>query len=488
MRSKPSTASESRPTALLVGGLLGAIALSILAAVAIGRTWLGLPGVQLRRLTSERYTQVVRQADATLSDAARQGLIAANVSTLLAAAQRDPTTAARNRDTLQKMIRELRGTQLGRLQQAAFLILDLEQAGIPAERWWPTLEPVLRGLERAKFAHFLPDLIAQRTAVFEALGFGPGSARVEAEQVIGHPHGPFLQFFVSHLRQLEENLGVADPSAAALCQGVARRLLRQWVLDPAPSGLRLLAADLLAEELKTAAPPPSTSSLAYALREWRKAYHASASARPSPISPLSLQHGPELCFGWHLALAKGAIWLVRISSAAVVSALVAVAALAWCLRSGAHRSVNRVSLQSGALLAVLAVGVALVLSGMLSSNATDDLRRWGGGAGWPREPWVVGGLTAALLGLAALLSPRLRRARYPAALRVLIVAAPAWLLLSAASVLTGWETGRALADYEEGVRQVCEQSDPFTGLDASYTRMLEELRAWDPNTAGQTPW
>jgi hypothetical protein len=100
---------------------------------------------------------------------------------------------------------------------------------------------------------------------------------------------------------------------------------------------------------------------------------------------------------------------------------------------------------------------------------------------------VAGGLTAALLGLAALLPLRPRPTRQSLAARVCLAAAPAWLLLSAASLLAAWQTGHALAQYENCVRQALEQPEPLTGSHASYAKMLEELRTWDPNTLAQAP-
>ena len=422
---------------------------------------------------------------ARMSPEAHEGLVSANLSSLFTLAVHEPEVRSANRDTVQQMIGLLQHTQIGRLQLTAFLMLDLERAGTPPEQWWATLEPLLAGLEQTTFSHYLHELIEHRTRIFESkpIGLGPGSARAYAEQTLGHPHGPFLQFFVDRLRRVAQARRTEDDGSAEICRRITRRLLRQWVLDPGPVGLRLLAADLLADNLEAlgTTTPMNHGELARRLRAWRAAYRNQAANRPMPIPPLSLRWSPEPCPEEYQGALRSLSLLVWTAAATLAAALLTVV----CLPLGFSAAL-RLPLRWWHLAGVLATGLVilgawLAWSVLWPRDVADDLHRFASdGLAWPRQPFAAGAVTLALLGLWALPaagSTGLRRARLA---RLALVAAFTWFVLSLALIGVRAYASVNLAEYELSTAPALLPDEYAAMAGAEADKLLDGVRVWTP--------
>lgn len=462
--------------------LLGAaVVLSIGGAVQLYGLWLRLPGVRWRHATAEAYTAALRAAEARMSPQARQGLIAANVSNLFTAVYMRPEPAGAYRPTLERMLGQLRDTQLGRLQLAAFLMLEMERAGTPVEQWWPTLQPLLPGHEQASPSHFLGELIDHRTGLFRSLGFGPASAWASADRAVGHPHGPLLQFLVSRLERLATAREAAADGSAESCRRLVRRLLRQWTLDAAPAGLRLLAADLLAHALDGPAADADARELAAQLRAWREAYRVAAAPRPVPLPLVGLREAPEprpAVYERLLADLFRVMWAAALTLAAAVVALAAVA-VSW-------RTMWRTSPGRTAWLASPLIALALVVAGgawLLGDGrlGQDDLRRLGyPDLGWPHAPLAAAGLVVIVVwGGPLLLAGRATEwgVRWR---RVADLATLVWLFLALTLAVCGALAAAELRGYESWPGGVAAggEIEAIAGVEAA--RHLEALSAWTP--------
>jgi hypothetical protein len=451
----------------------------VVSAVATGQLrgfWQSLPGVRLRQLNDEAYYRAMRQANARLSPEARDGLWMVNFSRDFTHALQDPAHAA-GRDTLQQNLGELDHTQFGRLQLAAFVMLDLERAGQPPADWWPQVEPLLSGLATGGFQHYLAELIAQRAPALEELGLGPGTARSESSRLVAYAHGPLLQYLTDRLDRLTAARLDAGDESAVVCARINRTLLREWTLAEGPAGLRLLAADLLANHLEhalTAAPAPE---LVAELRAWRAAYREAALDRPQPIFLLSEAAGPEPVppaynrLLWRTSLA---VWL---AGATLIAGALALISAGLCRRSFLSPIPRRQV--AGLVVAGLAVGGWVVWWLVDPLSATLDLRRFGvDDTGWPRLPIFAGALVAALLCLASLLPAR--PARRGGLLSVAVTAVTAWLVLAAVLLAVSLSASSAQHTYENESRAAQDRGEITAIAGPEADTRLAGLRAWHP--------
>ena len=469
--------------------LAAAVVLSIVAGVQTYRLWRNLPGVRVGRLyrkggaEREGYLQEMRQANAKMSAEAREALGAAELSGAFTAALFDERVLAVNRDLVQSRLSTLVHTEIGRLQLAAMFMLEMERAGKPPEQWWPTLVPLLSGYSRACYAHYLQRLIDNRREVFRKVGLPPGTARVEALRYVGHPHGPMLEFLVSRLRRVADARRDNDPESAAVCQQVSRRLLKEWVLESGPLGLRLLAADLLARELEIAATsaPADQTALAKRLREWRAAYHAGADTRPVPAIPLSYREGPELFPADYDRLAGRVTRTLWAAGSTIAAAVLTVLALAVGVSTGAKWPAWGWLEPMGAVLAIAVIAALVLVHALAPGTVADDLRRLGSGeTGWPRTPFVAAGLVLVVMALTWLWPTRAESPLGARSMRTARVATTAWLALCVFLMVFAARTGVALRDYEELTGDVtpAEEYSIIAGTDDG--EFLEALRAWTP--------
>ncbi len=460
-----------RPTLLAIGLLLGAGSL-----LELRWAWRGLPVPKLELVSPQRVQKAIADARSSMPGPARAGVLLAIIS-------RHFTTALHEPDALPRLIEDARAgnaqlttTQVGRLQLVALNMLGLEREGVPIAEWWPKLQPYLAGLESASFAHFLPELLAANTEIWTGLGLGPGSARRSARNIVGFPHGPFLQYFVARMEKLAQAREEAgDAGGADACRRMVRRLLRQWVLDPGPPALRLLAADLLAESLLDR-PTGAAKDVARDLQQWRAAYRDRAAQRPLSAPLLSTTYGPALDLASEnrlLNLAALCLWLGGATAAAMVASL---ALARWWIVGEPAGQAERV-LVGGLSIVVLVMVAGLVALSAAQQTVQDDLHRTvSDQLGWPRLPFVAGGAMFALLALVALLSfrsgRRIAHAGGTAAIACLLLA----LTLAGTCLLTRAATDR----YETRLAELLDHSELEAVAGPEADRWLDRLRAWSP--------
>jgi hypothetical protein len=454
-----------------------AIVLSLVAGLQAWRLWSNLPGVRLARLTRADYQRAQREAEAGMSRQARQGLIAANVSHLFTSVLQNPEVYPATFDTLQRMLSELPDTQLGRLQLAAFLMLEMERAAVPVGQWWPRLAPVLSGLEQAQFSHFLAPLEDNRTDIYHSLGLSAGAARAQAEEIMGQPHGPLLQYLAPRLARLAQSRAAYNDGSDVLCRRLLFKLLRQWTLDDGPPGVRLLAADLLAQAITAGdvpiLDPVAGAKVAVQLRQWREAYRSAAAAHPPLPYPLAVGQVPDLYPELSSQFATTLpfrMWMLGAMLAAVL-----VGAVALTIARGEFLSLPRRTLNY-ALLA--AVASAFVLGGWAWAKlggavVADDVRRLVPGTGGP--PWtpILGfSLLALLLISTALPHPGARPPRRARAGRVAAIAVWACMLLGVYSLpFSDWISPDHIGGRGDRIARVAGDY---------YVHLLDALQAWQP--------
>ena len=480
--SQPNRSRRVKLAALVV--LVAAAAVSALAGWSALGLWQGLPYSQIKALSGEEVVAAFRAASLSAPEQVREAWLLTDVGKQFTAALRDEAALERLSGEVASYAAGQTRTQLGRLQQAATRMLEQERAATPIELWWPALEPYLTGLSQANFAHFEHELIVAWTDVYRSLGVAPGTACRSARLHVGHHHGPFLQHFVTRLRRVAEAEEQRDNLAAAqTCRTIVRRLLRQWVLDRGPPGVRLLAADLLADMLE--AEPASTaassaSRLARDLRAWRALYHENA--RQRPVEFLRLTSEPSLCpreyerlFTW-LALST---WTC---AAAIGVGLVALlTGWAWLIRHRGDAHPLR------AFIMATIVTVVIVATGMLwllfaPDTIREDFRRdWSltSLAEWWRHPLVSAALAIVLVFVAALIRRAPSGAKPARLVRLSAGASATWLMLATLGLVCTLAANAAQTAYERATHAAA--LDPIqavAGPDAD--RLLEGLRSWDP--------
>jgi len=473
------------------GGLAGPLLVTVAAA---GLTLVSaFSGLQLAgrlvaflspRLRSESIQNAQRTAFSNAPPEARQGLALALISEAGAAALRDPDRVRQAIADAGNYARLATRSQLPRLQAAALRIRALEAANEPVASWWPAVAPYLSGLDSAHFPHFAEELRAAWVATYDALGMPPGMAYELASRAVGHPHGPLLQYLSRVTRDMARQLEASDPAAAQDVERAVTRLLREWVLAPGPAGLRLLAADLLAEWLEDGSlanraaaegAPDSRARLAASLRDWRQRYRDEARRRP--LTLFAPTRAPALAPAAHEALLRRVGLLLSLAgvlaSAGPFSML-----FVWPWLARARRASTRWSVALVGALATLAG--ALLASWLLGRFARDlnlaDLRRLYAGdvlhlvAPAMTCALAVCGLLAATLWLRG-------HASWPARLGAVSVSL---LLMSAGAVQGGvWFAESARRHYERETR-VAAQDEYAAIAGADAEALLAPLRAWQP--------
>ncbi len=473
MRTRTLPATRVPRPWLVVVLLVAAVGVSLMAGVQLRAFWLRLPGVYVHRTAPVAMRQVLEQAQRSMPAAAREGLAAARISELFTAAWRDADSLTTGRAEARQWVATLRQTQLGRVQLAAFALLEAEQAGTPAEDRWPVIEPLLKGLDQATLAHSLDAAMAHYAAALRAppLAYDPATARAYADLLVRQPHGPLLQHLVAALDEVAAARADADDGSAEACHAVQRRLLREWVLEAGPAGLRLLAADLLAARLET-----TEAGLAERLRAWRRAYREVAEVRPVPLPLLSLRQEPDSDPAGHARLAGAVYWLAWLAGAACGVAAVTVIGMALGL-TGVLRNPPR---RTYALAAVLTVAVVAAAGWLLAALAPawchEDLRRLGDAqAGTARLP-IVAIVAAAAALVAAGVGLAIRGDHTPRYARTALLGLMSWLLLAGVLLAGVGLAAGALKAYT-----AAEDGGTYAALaGAQAEQWLADLRAWHP--------
>lgn len=452
---------------------LSAVALTLLAVVLCVGVAAPLLHLDALRLDRARVRKAQEVALSTGSAELREGYALLVAMSQFTAALRDPSRLDALQESLASIAAAARHTQTPRLAQAAVRGRRLELAGRPVADWWRELAPYLNGLEHADFSHFQQPLRDAWRGVFEAEGLPTVEAAHMAELAVGDEFGPFLQHASRMLTSLEQSLEAAgDADAARTCRTLRRRLLRQWILERGPAGLRLLAADLLQRELCNAA-ASNEQALANDLAAWRAAYRDAARKGHPPLMGVSRMPDPapeeERTYLGRLlkcvALAGGV---------AGASLLAMVSGLSW-RRSPRQPSFGRAAVNA-CIGAVACAGLALLAAPSVGSNADRAHLQnvW---------PWILPaatGLFAALAGPLLLTWPAIRsspgRGRFAA---TCASACGLWLLLAAGLCATGGYTSSAAREMTR--KRALALEDRFAAVAGPQSQeLLTRLRAWTP--------
>ena len=457
--------------------LLGVAAtVTVINALQLHALWNRLPANSAKRVDWE----AVARARSAWSGRAYEGWVLATLSNHVTDARHRPQRIDELLEDTRAGVTLVHRTQVARLQLASLTLLQLERGGAAVEHQWQRVLPYLEGLDHAVFEHGLADLIDAETLLYQNAGVSAGAARRWATGTFGYAHGPFLQEFVGQMRRIGNHLGEAgDADGAALCARVTLRLLRQWVLEPGPAGLRLLAADLLAEYIAAVDAVGAPPTLAAKLQSWRTAYRAGAAARPVPPAAIRLGNEPVPAQAASSATSwlGFTIWCTAALIPVVLIGLLTIPGVFKPVSGGPHRGARRFIAATPAVL-VLLIGWAVIASA--PDLVHDALQRIvSDGLGWPRMVFVAGGTAILFVALsaAALTSNRksLRSWIESAAHTVLV----SWLLLSVAGVAVTVVAGRAYTAYDRALAapwpaQTAAIADP------NAAGLLDELRAWEP--------
>jgi hypothetical protein len=482
MRRTPAVDGRGPPFARPLAFLLGALLLSGPAGWSAYQLWLRLPRQRVQRLQADELQAAVARGRRDAGPEVREAWALRQASNALTEALTKRIGPEQLRADVAEATRALSRSQVGRLYQAAVRMWLLEQGGEPLEKWWSAVRPFLQGLDGAHFAHRQEALTRHWARAYESVGVGPGTAYGLAEDVVGHPHGPFLQFFTTHLRRIiDERRQAGDAAGAAICRRVLHGLLKQWVLERGPAGLRLLAADLLSADLEAEASSETaadTKRLADELRSWRAAYRQAAQARPLAI--LDARPGPSVAPTAHERLLRRTVLMTWLASATATAGAVAVV-LAW---AGLPR--RRLAARGGRLiLHAVVVAVLLTVAGLVWIYGRPDAVRADLRADfsslryWWRHPFVAAGLTLGLLLIAAVLQRRVTDGKSPWLARVGLAAAATWLVLAAALWGSAIAGERARRGYERAARAAREDAIATT-IGPRSEQALAALRRWRP--------
>lgn len=138
------------------------------------------------------------------------------------------------------------------LYALGFRLLALDRSSATAVQKWNALGPQIRALQKLELIHGQQDLFEFWRRVYHSVGLSTAVASMAADEHIRFPHNAWLVFMDQQFTELAAEL---DESDAAVVQNLHRRLLYTTLSEPAPIGLRALAAerfgasDLLPTEL-----------------------------------------------------------------------------------------------------------------------------------------------------------------------------------------------------------------------------------------------
>ncbi len=488
MVKRSKTAPPPRPdrAPAPVVAFRAAILLLALVLTAVGVQWLRgvwqqLPGNAAARINWD----AVKRARQSISGDGREGRILLILSDHVTQALHEPERIPLLLDDARQGMAMLRRSDLGRLHVATLVILQLQDEGAAPKLWWPAVQRYLGGLDNASFDHYMPAYVAAESALYERYGVAAGSAQALVLAGSAGAHGPFLQVFTQQMATVRVALRDAgEVETAAMCRRLVRRLLRAFLLESAPAGLRLIAADLLATEIEahTEEATAVEHEIAAKCRAWRAAYHGSAagmSVAPMPVRvtdvPMPTETGGAL--GTRLLLAT---WLA--AAAAAVALFTIATAGVWLLRPEVSGDRIRPGLAVAMVSAALILGVGWLLLGIAPGWGHSEILRineWGSDRPQARPlgtPWWP--IVAAVVGLGVLLVGRIAVQKVTA-WRLLVPPAWLWLALAVLLLAVTWSTERAREAHDEFLARPLDAHTEAVA-DPDHAGLLADLRAWKP--------
>jgi hypothetical protein len=487
----PAAAARPATTSAIVAILLAA-GLSLAAGLLCRSAWRRLPNLQIAASEAAKLTAAREAALKAGSREARDGFLAMLLARQAQRLGRPDFEAATAELEIGAIARNMTASGLGRLHQAAARIAALEQAGSGVEAWWPAVRPMLQGLEAAPLNHHYAAIEPLLARAYESTGLSPAAAQNLATLHLVPTHGAFLQAFASQMTRIAQHLKPSDAAASKLSEVLTLRLLRDWTLEPGPIGLRLLAADLLAERLDADA---ASAELARSLRAWtdsvRRGQRAAAADWLSAAEGVTVDPDANRAARRNLvvssALVGANLLLAAIGLVIVVPAWLAARRGECLLPTARHLA--------GLEIALLAASAVLLVALLRPDWVATDQRLllvWAAGGDAAREPahgtwhasywWhipVIAAGAAALLLLcrAAWCATRPRGSRIGAfsasVVRAWLVSGALALLAVAASIRT---LDRQLAALTASARKG--EAALILGDDAE--KPLAGLRAWRP--------
>jgi len=458
---------------------LGALALTALAAWRGVALWKSTPHAQTERLDSDQIIAAFQDANAQAPADVRDGLLLASLSHIFTAAMLREDLLADAHARTNEFFLGVRTSQLGRLQQAALALLDLDAHGAPPEVQAVTLQPYLSGLDRASLTHHEAAVLAHNARVFRTLGVSTGTAAELARLRAGHPHNPLLEFLAPRLEALAENREQAgDNETASTYRRLVLRWLRDWVLEPGQAGTRLLAAQQLADAGPASSRPVLPADLSTLLRTWRASYLDESRRRP--VELLGSLHQPCVLPQEHDALVRAlsfATWTAGACAPVVLLGLIGGVALLFRRTS----PLGRGSLLAAALGALLVVLVHLLTISFAAEWIRADFRRdFTTLSGCWRHPLLAAGLAVLATTLLGAFAPRPQHGPASRAARLAAVWLSTWLILAAVLLALTIRAESRLAEYQSHLGAALDAGEMQAMLGPDAEQRLAPLRAWTP--------
>lgn len=525
-----ATASAATIAAAPAGGLLPramlllvALLLSVAAAREAMRLALAVPQIRYAVVEAADALPAARQRVLQGEEELRDAWNCAVVSRQIVRAATGRGDAAAAQRSAAELVRTVRSTRLPRVQFALARLMVLDGADSergsteaaparPAAEIWAALRPYLEGLYSPRDPggdapdapaddrnesgrgprppisiaetprHQLHPLLDALAREYRAARLDPATARSLAELTVGAAHTAFLQCLYERFESLAERIDAdGAPESAEALRMTVLSVLRQFVLEPGPAGLRLAAADLLACALEdeSGAVARERTALARTLRQWREEVRAELRARPA--SALAIQSEPVLARAEYERAVRRLMTCTWMASGLAVSLLAALA-LGFATLTARGRTVGlRWGGAAGALVALGVLAGAWAWSAQPLDALNEELRRDFSSAayGW-RHPFlsaalalltlVVAGVVRGVMRRGADAAHRLAATGMTGVLSTIVLAAALW-------AACGWASS-ALAALQ---RATADAEPLHTVIPSGRTdEMLNSVSAWIP--------
>lgn len=465
-RTPPPAGNRLRHAFLRALVTLVALAVTILAAAGVQGMWNRLPRARAERF-EERSDSVVQKTFRVAREVApanvQHALACQYVAERYLDAWRDPNRLAAAHTGVE-WVSQASVNDLGRLQAVSLRLLELDRAGKPPATQWDRIATDLQPLATGDFAHHITDLIKVYAKAYDNLGLSSLMA-YQASVSVANAHGPWLEDTVQRL----QTLAAHEPAAADVCHRIVRRLLRQWTLDPAPVGLRLIAADRLARELATS-PDETERELGTQLAEWRTAVRDARIACPPPSPLLAPMRDENVAPAQHATVMNTLLCLLTALGTAIGAGVITLLLLVlrMIVRSDATAQAGRWPYRAGFIVTALLFVGALQWPTFWPARAAVEQLRLGhiSEVGRPWFPAFAGLLAIVLILLGGLLR-RPQGVTVPYVHRAATVGLIAWLWMSVVAFVGGDSLLVQLKSYDA----------------AGYDRVVAELTAPDPPVA-----
>ena len=438
------------------------------------RAWHELPEQKIIALDRGAMQDVFDRRNRMMPQRARDAFLLRLGSNALTDTFRGEETTGDALSTIEQCARAVRDSDLGRVQIIAARIRLLEQAGEPPNAWWAELQTEIEDLHGKQFKHHQAALVEHWAACYETLGIGAGSSHTLAVDLVGHAHGPLLQFITTHFEQLiADRVAAGDEPGAETCRTALLELLRQCVLETDAPGVQLLAGDLLARVL-----PADSAALAEQLRDWRIACQQAYQSRP--VAAIDPHRWPAVAPAtYHSLMFRLGLtgWLATATLAAAVTALAAL--IATLIQRPAGES-GRYAFVYGVGAAVLVALLGAGWTALFPGRLAEDLRAGINFAqATPRLALIAAAVALAALLCGAFLAALRAATKTSFALTLARLAPATWLLLVVMLLVCAALAGVGTRHYEEATAAAYADGGIITQVPQTKP-LLSALHDWEP--------